>query len=333
MPITEHQRQARRTKLGSSDAPAIVGVSPWLTAQQVYWSKKVEQPDNGTKSMQTGNRMEKPLVEFVEEELGVKAVRNQYRVSKGSDGGILAANIDALITDRPEGIECKYVGQQAAGDWGQAGTDEVPEHVIVQVQHQMHCANLERVWVAAAVAGYSLDWRLYCVQRHDVLIKAIVRQEVLFWTEHVQRDEPPEPGPPPMEVLAALRREPDSLVYLDNSGVAAKNAFEHLRQNRLDSQKAEERARADLLAMLGEAEGGRLETGETITYLSQRSPARLDIKRLRADHPDIYNEYVTQGTHRVLRIKKPKELTHERGHETGDNPGGGNRLGAPRAPA
>ena len=69
MPITEHQRQARRSKLGSSDAPAIVGVSPWLTAQQVYWSKKVDQPDTGTVSMQTGNRMEKPLVEFAEDEL------------------------------------------------------------------------------------------------------------------------------------------------------------------------------------------------------------------------------------------------------------------------
>jgi len=179
MPITEHQRQARRSKLGSSDAPAIVGVSPWLTAQQVYWSKKVDQPDTGTASMATGNRMEKPLVEFAEDELGVKAIRNQYRVSKGSDGGVLAANIDALIAGCPyEAIECKYVGQDSAGDWGQVGTDEVPEHVIVQVQHQMHCANLERVWVAAAVAGYSLDWRLYCVERHDVLIKAIVRQEM-----------------------------------------------------------------------------------------------------------------------------------------------------------
>ena len=46
MPITEKQRLARMKKLGSSDAPAILGVSPWKTATDVYWEKEVEQKDS-----------------------------------------------------------------------------------------------------------------------------------------------------------------------------------------------------------------------------------------------------------------------------------------------
>ena len=167
-----------------------------------------------TAAMQTGNRLEGALIEFAQEELCAPIKRNQYRVSHGRDAGILAANLDGIVLGKPEGVECKYVGQSMADQWGDPGTDQVPDHVIVQVQHAMYCAELDRMWVAAAVAGYSLDWRLYCVRRSKKLIAVIVEREMAFWTDHVLPRVPPTPGPPPLEVMAALRREPGTLIVL-----------------------------------------------------------------------------------------------------------------------
>jgi len=114
-----------------------------------------------------------------------------------------------------------------------------------------------------------------------------------------------------MEVMAALRREPGSLVDLPEWAGEDIQMMEFHGRKRREAELIEREAKASIIESLGEAEGGRLPDGGLVTYLSQRSPARLDAKRLRADHPEIYEDYVTQGTHRVLRIKKPKELTHE----------------------
>lgn len=317
MPITEKQRLKRTSKLGSSDAPAILNVSPWRTATDVYWSKLTPNEQAAAKHMQTGNRLEAPLVDFACEELGVTVRRNQYRVSVGKDSGLLAANLDALVNGKREAVEGKYVGQSSSADWGQPGTDQVPDYVTVQVQHQMYVAELDRVWVPAAVAGYQLDWRLYCVPRHEELIRIIVWQEINFWRQHVMPRVPPTPSAPPLEVLQALSREPGSVILLDDQQAPVVEAYQHLGQVQSDSEKAKKKAKADLLVLLGEHEGARLPNGTQVTYLSQRSPPRCNYTRLQADHPEIYEEYVTEGTHRVLRIKEPKKevLTDDRGHD------------------
>ena len=312
MPITEKQRLARVKKLGSSDAPAILGVSPWQTATDVYWSKctPITEADP-TQAMRTGNRLEGALIEFAQEELAAPIKRNQYRVSHELDEGMLAANLDGIVVGKSEGVECKYVGQSMADQWGDPGTDEVPDHVIVQVQHAMYCAELERMWVAAAVARYSLEWRLYCVRRHEPLVRLIVEREMAFWENHILTGIPPAPGPPPLEVLVILRREPGSLTFLDDEYLEAVKTYEELAAARRFIDQRVEKAKQELLALLDEAEAGKFSDGTLVTFLSQRSPARCDLANFRAECPALYDKYVTQGTHRVLRIKRLKEaLTH-----------------------
>lgn len=308
MPITARQRLARRNHLGSSDAPAILGLSPWRSRGDVYYSKVLDAEDaEATEAMETGNRLEAPLLEFAAERLGVKLRRNQHRVSDGRDGGILAANFDALVCDRPEAVEAKYVGPNAAGEWGQEGTDEVPDHVNLQCQHQMYVGGLSRVWVAAVVAAYRLEWRMYMVPRSPAIIAAMVDREIEFWRRHVTPRCPPESSAPSIEVLKLLRRTPGSCVDLGEEAAALWLQREFAAEQRKNANADYEDATAKLLAMLGESEAGRLPDGRMLTYLSQRSAPRCDVKRLRAEHPELYSQIVTEGSHRVLRIKTPKE--------------------------
>lgn len=307
MPITARQRLARRNHLGSSDAPAILGLSPWRSRGDVYYSKVLDAEDaeatEATEAMETGNRLEAPLLEFAAERLGMKLRRNQHRVSDGRDGGILAANFDALVCDRPEAVEAKYVGPNAAGEWGQEGTDEVPDHVNLQCQHQMYVGGLSRVWVAAVVAAYRLEWRLYLVPRSPAIIAAMVDQELAFWREHVSPRIPPDEQPPPLELIKALRREPGSCVDLGDEALQAWLRREVAAEQVKAAEAAKDAATAELLALLGTAEAGWLPDGRMLTYLSQRSAPRCDLKRLRAEAPNLYSLIVTEGSHRVLRIK------------------------------
>jgi len=307
MPITEHQRLLRRDHLGSSDAPAIVGVSPWRTPADVYWSKKLEADREATEAMQTGNRLEPALVDYAAEQLGAKLRRNQYRVSKGGDNGVLVSNYDALLVEKAEAVEAKYFGPDRAKECGVEGTDEMPDDVIIQVQHQMYVGELERVWVAAALAGYRLEWRMYCVLRSDPLIKVLVERELAFWWDHVSKGVPPDDEPPPLELLKAMHREPGTVVEL--AGDAAAFCWDR-RQTAAERRKAcdevYDRDTAELLQLLGDAEGGRLPDGRLLTYLGQRAAPRVDLKRLQREKPDVWKEYVTETSCRVLRMKEPK---------------------------
>ena len=302
--ITEEQRIARRAHLGSSDAPAIVGLSPWRTPADVYYSKVYESKDTPTEAMQTGNRLEPAILDFAEERLGVALRRNVHIVSAGRDGGILAANLDALVADRNEAVEAKYCGPYAAAEWGAEGTDEVPDHVNIQVQHQMYVGGLNRVWVAAAIASHHLEWKLYVVPRSDQIISALVAREIEFWERHVLLRCPPESSAPSLDILKALRRDPGSCIDLPKDSSAMSMHRELAAEKRKSAQAEYDDATAKLLAMLGDAEAGLLPDGRMITYLSQRSAPRCDLKRLRAEHPDLYSELVTESTCRVLRIKK-----------------------------
>lgn len=308
MPITERQRRLRRGHLGSSDAPAVLGVSPWRTATDVYWSKLVEDASEPTEAMKTGNRLEPALIDFAAERLSRACRRNQYRVSAGADGGIAAANYDALIIGEDAAIEAKYVGPSAADQWGPDGTDEVPDYVQVQVQHQLYVGELDRCYVAAAIAGrHELDWRLYAIPRHAELIGIIVAKEIAFWREHVEPRIPPTDGPPPLAVLHALRREPQSIVDLGPEATAVIDSWQAAKLDLKAAEEACERLRRDVLALLGEAEAGRLSDGRLLTFLQQRSGVKLDASALKAAHPDIYERFAREAKpYRVLRLKEPR---------------------------
>ncbi|MCP5109945.1 MAG: hypothetical protein GY953_03825, partial [bacterium] len=71
MPITEKQRQARRTALGSSDIPAILGVSPWAAPKDI-WLEKVKDaaPREANEWMEQGNLLEDAVLDWAATKLG-----------------------------------------------------------------------------------------------------------------------------------------------------------------------------------------------------------------------------------------------------------------------
>ena len=180
MPITEEQRKARKNFLGSSDAAAIMGRDPWRSRTDVYHEKTLDlgavEP---TEAMQNGNRLESALVAYAEERLGVTITANVNVVSGGIDGGIMAANMDGIVDGGTAGCECKFVGPTNADDWGEDGSDAVPQHVAIQCQHQMAVCGpvMTRVWVPAFIAiSFRPEWRLFCVPRNQDIIDVLTSQ-------------------------------------------------------------------------------------------------------------------------------------------------------------
>lgn len=301
MALTAEQRALRRARIGSSDLPALfdMGFAPIQTRNDLYYSKVLEMPERDSDAFDIGNTLEGLLVGWAADKLKVQIERGRY-----VDEGLFAVNLDAAILDRPEAIEAKYSGEPQL--WGDdEGTDQVPDRVILQCQGQCYVAELARVWVPVAlVVGQRLQLRMYCVQRNEELIKQVVNTGRDFWEQHVAKGLPPDPSKPaPLEALKALRRVPNKIIALDDDGVERWEALATARAAHTQAEKDKDLATARVLELLGDAETGMLPDGRQITNFSQNSAPSCDWKQLRALHPAVYEQFVKQGTHRVLRIK------------------------------
>jgi len=300
MPITGTQLEKRKDYLGSSDMAALLGLDPFKNAHDVWLDKtgKLE-PLEPSPAMQAGTFFEDGVLQYAEKELG-PIIRNQYRSARGR-GIPLGANIDAILVHTGQPIEAKTAGLfgPLRDIWGEAGTDEVPDRVIIQATVHMICSETEICHVAAFLAGRG--FQMYEVRRDKTVAEVIEETATTFWLENVIADTPPSDTLPHAQTIKRIRREPESVVSLEQSLV---DSWLTAKETLKEFEKAKEAAELELLTALGEAEGGMTELG-MLTYLAQ-SRTSIDTKLLKAEHPEIFEKYAKTSTYRVARWKGSK---------------------------
>lgn len=262
--ITIEQRELRRQHIGSSDSAAIAGVSPFSTAVDVWLEKVYGTDDFESEAADLGNWLEGPLLSWAASELGVEIKPN---VSVIAPDKILAANHDALVIGKREGIEAKSSGLLWSGAvsslWGEEGSDEVPHAVMVQCQHQAYVSDLDIVWVPALLGGRGRV--MFRVPRREDLIKDVTTIDLDFWHRWVETKKQPDDSRPSLDVAKRVKRVPNCTREVDPGLVAA---FLDARDARLAAEDEEAAKEALLLAAAGDAE--EIVSGLTrLTYFMQ----------------------------------------------------------------
>lgn len=300
MPLTDHQVSLRKNHIGASEVASILGKQPpgWPNAYDVYLAKTSESEDSvGNEVQELGNDLEPYVVDRFEKESNDAVVRNQFRVSAG---GILSATHDALVIGKPEGVEAKTSGvlfpSPETDMFGEPGTDELPDRVVLQAQAQCAVSDLETVWVPCLIGrrGYLL----FKVVRDERLVKIVTDEAERFWHDHVDKRKPPYGLAPAIESLKRIRRVPSKSVVVPGDLV--------LRQRSTDealkvAEKEAESAKALLLAAMGDAEAAESEAGGYTYY--EQSRGGFDAKRFQREYLDLYQQFKTESRFRVLRFK------------------------------
>lgn len=256
MALTLEQLQERTNYIGSSDVPAILGVSRYKNLADLYLEKtgQVELSETSSAAADFGDRLEPVMCEWVGERLGEEVVRGEFR---SSHDGILRAQLDGFIPSLGETVEVKTSGlfspmfRAEEEGWGRDGTDELPFRVLAQVQFALLLSRAPRGHVAAFLGG-GVGPRHYVVEAHQDLQGEIERRARQFWAEHVVPRVPPE-YIPSIDTLKSLKREAGKVVVIDEDLPDAwLEAAEALReaQGRMDEVKQR------VLVELGDAEEG-----------------------------------------------------------------------------
>lgn len=287
MPITAEQRAARRHYIGSSDSAAVVGVDPRRSAADVYAEKVYEVAEIADKdAIRLGNLLEPALIAWAQEELGIEFRANVNRVHPN---GIMASNIDALAVDPKKRIGLEAKATNVIGSYGDPGTDQCPDHVLVQCLHHMEVHELDIVYVPVLLARpFGWAFEMFQVKSNAAGQAAVEGRDVAFWTEHVLPKIPPAGSLPSLDLLKRIHRQPAKQVEIDPVLVVGWRTAVAIRKQ---AEAAERECKEALLAALGDAEAATWgEFGKWITFYQQTRKEHL----------------VPEATFRVLReAKKP----------------------------
>lgn len=172
---TKEWHDFRRNHIGASDAPVIMGVSPWKNVKQLYSEKTscTEIPDNSTASMRRGLELESIALDIFEAETGYLM---EPRVLVHASIDFMSASFDGVALDNKCIVEIKCPGIK---DHERALDNQVPEKYIPQLNHQMEVFGVNRMYYMSFVSEQ--DYKIFEVKKDDDYTKQLIQKEHEFW--------------------------------------------------------------------------------------------------------------------------------------------------------
>lgn len=291
----------RKKGIGGSDIAAILGVSKFKTALDVYLSKTTDQPEQKGEHLYWGHALENPIIDRFIRDTGANVIR-QPEMRRHPDYEWAIANADALITnsDTIEAIlEIKTSSAFKSREWGADDTDEVPIEYIAQVQWYMWIYNLQEAYIAALIGGN--QYRQYHITRDDELIAMLAEKAQAFWQNHVIPRIPPNP----QDGADAQKLYPHDNGDTAEADSDTLTAYAELRELKAQEKelKAQIAAKEDLLKIKIGSYSAMQANGNTLFTWKAQSSSRFDSSAFKNAHPDLYRQYTKTSETRVLRLK------------------------------
>lgn len=275
---------ARQGGIGGSDAAAILGLSPWRTAIDVYLDKVGKPIERTSPAMEWGQLLEPVIRNYYarRENIEIETFENRIFIHPRYDW--MRASIDGYIPVRRAVLEIK-TGRSAEKDkW-----DPIPPYYYAQVQHYLEVLGLDEAHVVALIDGSEVLTRF--VRRDQAFIDRLLEAEYRFWHEHVLRRMPPEAKS--YDDVCALYpslQAGKSKIATDDI-IKDLREYKQLQQQLKDLEKRAEEIKARVCAYLGDADTLTDEYGQVlVTHKEYQGALRVDQSRLFEKYPEIAND-------------------------------------------
>jgi putative phage-type endonuclease len=323
----------RRMGIGGSDTAAILGISPFRTAADLYYDKlnlPIDDSEGNWVAMEVGHLLEDLVASIFAKKTGLKIYQRKSMFRHPYHDWMLA-DLDYLV-EMPDGstaiLECKTTNYNARDKWEYDGKPIVPPYYESQGRHYMAVMNLNRVYFCCLYGNNEDETIIRCIERDMDYESELIFLEEEFWTSHVQARKPPSYTEHNGDlILQSLRRllgpsvkdAPPVLLTPPQSA----NIFRFLelkeQKSRLDTERkfleAEmQRTKALIVADMGNSCKAVYEDASgsyTVTFSPsyQEKIPKDSLLRLKAVYPDIYAEYVSLSESRRFHVKKTKLKT------------------------
>lgn len=204
--------QARRSGIGGSDIAALLGQSPYRTPLAL-WAEKTgraeDAPDAATQErMHWGTVLEDIVARHYADTNG-RRVQRINTMLRHPQCDIALANIDRAVVldgsrarwdadagrvlgaDRILEVKTAHALAQGRAEWGEPGTDEVPQAYYLQCLWYLGITGIEQADLAVLFGGQR--YTEYRIALDAALFADLLEEARGWWDRHVLADVPPQP--------------------------------------------------------------------------------------------------------------------------------------------
>jgi len=272
---------------------AILGLSKYRTPYEVWESKVNGSRQDDNPAMMWGRLLEPVVIKHFENSNGVNVYDNNKLYT--SDVEFLKCHPDGLFMKNGilHLLEVKTVSTAAYRMW-----DGMPLEYYCQVQHNMYCTGARK----AVLAYLVLDSRFYGEIAVDYDEEFVQKQNaylIEWWNEYVVGNKAP------LKLLADYENtEPNGLVQIEATD-EVKRAIEMIKKLKEQIKMLEEeKDKLEEQVKLHIGDATDLYDGLTLiaTWRSYSS-ARVDTRKLKEEHPDIYLKVAKESKSRKFILK------------------------------
>lgn len=289
----------RRQGIGGSDAGAICGLNPFSTPFSVYAEKLgLTKEKEESEAMRIGNDLEEYVAQRFTESTGKRVKKCNYVLQHPKHFWMLA-DVDRLIVGESAGLECKTTSAFNKTDFTKA---DIPPQYYVQCVHYMAVTGAKRWYLEVVVLG--LGAYNFVIERNEEEINSLIQIEQNFWVDNVMaRVEPEVDG---REQTSEAIKD----IYIPVEGQSVDllpygdllDEYQELKAQISTLETRKEQIKQELQVYMANATEGF--TGAYTVSWKEQVKNSIDTKRLKAEHPEIYDAYLKQTVTRPFRVDK-----------------------------
>lgn len=303
----EEWLEIRRKGIGGSDAGAVCGLNPYRSAIDVWADKTggIVTEKKDSEAMRVGRDLEDYVAQRFTEATG-KKVRRKNAILQCEEYPFMIANIDRVVVGENALLECKTTSAYNADLWRD---DNVPESYEIQCHHYMAVTGAEKVYVACLIMG--IDFVIREIERDEGVVDALHWIEGDFWNRYVVTGEMPPPDGSKNAKENILRMYPSATGDEEVDLTELED-----RLNRYDAicplidSLTREKEEIIQYIQIGMKDAERARIGaRKVSWKNVKPRETIDGKKLKEEHPEIYQAYVKIGkpTRRFAIAKKKEE--------------------------
>ena len=253
----------RREGIGGSDAPAIMGVSPWATPYQKWEEKVLDKRQEDNPSKRFGRDTEEASRREFEYLMGIRMVPMNVQNTKDS---WLRASLDGMDLNGDKIVEIKKANKE---DHATAALGHVPGKYYPQCQHILKVTGKDGMYYFSSPADGSPGKIVEVVRDDKYIDEQLYPKEYQFWDQVLNNKAP------------ALTERDYVDMEKNKKWTAISRQWKETTKNLEDLKNRERLMRLDLIALSGDhnARGNNLSLSKSIV-------------RGRIDYMQAFDDYV-----------------------------------------
>ena len=298
----------RKNYIGGSEIAIICGLSSFdKTALDVYLSKvnpdivELTKDDPNYEAAYWGTKQEEIIAERYAEERNV-IIQTQPTLIRHPKYPFIACNIDRWVGNKEYILECKTSHFYKMKQWGDLGTDNIPESYLVQVAYYAAICDVPKVDIAVLIGGQ--DFRIYTYIRDKNLEEKLIKIACNFWHNHIEKRVPPK--------CVNTRDTFNLFPQSNNKQITAKDEIltklEELKMAREEENRIQttiEKLKVEIQEFMRDYDVLIDNNGNVIATWKNSTPRSFfDLKRFKDEAKDLYLKYTSFAKQsRVFLIK------------------------------